>query len=64
MENMTLKQWRRVKDLTIEEMAKACGVHPNTYAAWERNPDKVRIGDAVKVASILGVDVDAIFFKQ
>ena len=64
MDRMTMRQWRRLKELTIEDMAKACGVHPNTYAAWERSPERVKIGDAVKVAEILGVDIDAIFFKE
>lgn len=63
MEHMTLRQWRLVKELTIEDMAAACEVHPNTYAAWEKNPGKISVDMAVKIAHFLGTSVDAIFFN-
>lgn len=64
LSNLTLRQWRLVKERTINDMADACGVHPNTYALWEKNPESVKVKDALKVAEVLGVPVDEIFFNQ
>lgn len=64
MENLTMRQWRLVKEISINDAAKACGVHPNTYAYWEQNPGSVKVKDAVKVAEALGVSVDDIFFHD
>lgn len=64
MEHMTMRQWRLARELTIEDMAKACDVHPNTYAAWEQDPGKVRVEAAFKIAQALGTTVDAIFFSH
>lgn len=62
MEKLTLRQWRLAKELTIEDMATACGVHPNTYAAWEKAPGKISVDKALTIAKVFGVSVDAIFF--
>jgi DNA-binding XRE family transcriptional regulator len=59
----TLKQWRLVKELTIEQMAKACDVSTNTYSAWENDPGKVKVKNALKIAEALGVSVNEIFFN-
>ena len=59
---LTVKQWRLAKEITIAEMASACGVHPNTYAKWEENPGKIGIDAAKKIAVALGESVDTIFF--
>ena len=64
MDRLTLRQWRLVKELTIEDMAAACGVHPNTYAAWEKAPGKISVDNAITIAKVLGVSVDAIFFNE
>ena len=63
MDKFTLKQWRLIKGKTIEDMATACGVHPNTYAAWEKDPGRVRVDEAMKIARTLDVDIETIFFK-
>ena len=64
MEKLTLRQWRLAKELTIEDMAAACDVHPNTYAAWEKAPGKITVDNAIKIAKFFGVSVDAIFFTH
>lgn len=61
---LTVKQWRLAKEISQEEMAKACGVHRNTYAAWEEDPDSITIGNAKKIAEALNESVDVIFFTQ
>ena len=57
MDQLTMRQWRLVKEMSIEAAAEACGVHPNTYAYWEKKPENVKVKDAVKVAQALGVSV-------
>ena len=64
MSGLTLKQWRQVKGFTIEQMAKACGVSMNTYSAWEANPGKVKVENALKIAGIFGTSIDDIFFDH
>ena len=60
--NFTMKQWRLLKGLTQEEMAKRCHVHRTTYVSWEANPEKITIGNARLIAAALGESVDTIFF--
>lgn len=60
---LTMKQWRLAKELSQEEMASKCGVHRNTYASWEENPDNVSVGHAKTIAKALGESIDAIFFN-
>lgn len=50
--------------MTIEQMAKACNVSTNTYSEWEKNPGKVKVNNALKIAETLGVSVNEIFFNQ
>lgn len=63
MEKLNLKQWRLVKGLTIEQMAKTCDVSTNTYSAWETKPGKVKIDKALIIADAFGVSIDDIFFN-
>ena len=61
MNDLTIKQIRLAKEITIQQMAKRLGVHPNTYAAWEKEPLTITIGNAFKIAEIFEVSVDDIF---
>ena len=61
---LTMRQWRLVKELSQEDMATKCGVHRNTYASWEENPDNVSIGNAKIIAKALGESVEIIFFNE
>ena len=58
----TLRQWRLAREKTVVEMAEICGVHPNTYAAWEKDPESISIGAARKIAEALDVNLDVLFF--
>lgn len=62
--NLTIRQWRRAKELSQEELARRCNVHRNTYAAWEANPEKISISNARKIAYALGENVFTIFFND
>lgn len=41
-----MKQWRLEKEFSRERMAQKCGVHRNTYAAWEENSDNISVKNA------------------
>lgn len=64
MEKMTIKQHRILKGITQEEMAKRVGIHVNTYANYEREPDKMSVGHAKRIAAALGVSPNDIFFAN
>ncbi|PNV62432.1 XRE family transcriptional regulator [Clostridium sp. chh4-2] len=59
-----MRQWRLAKELSQEDMAIKCGVHRNTYASWEENPDNVSVGNAKIIAKALGESVEIIFFNE
>ena len=59
---LTLREWRKAKEITISEMAKKLDVHPNTYQAWEENPGKISIENGIKIAAYINVPFDDIIF--
>lgn len=59
---LTLKEWRRLKEVSQEAMASVCGVHVNTYRAWEEKPSSIKLGDAMKLAEHLNISLDDIIF--
>lgn len=61
---LTLRQWRRAKDISQEYMASRLGVHLNTYQNWEKDPGKISITNAAKIVDILEVSPDEISFEQ
>lgn len=60
--HLTLKEWRRLKNISQEKMAEACGIHVNTYRAWEDNPADIKLSKAVLISELLGVDLSDIIF--
>lgn len=63
MEALTLRQMRRVKELSQEHLAEMVHVHVNTLQKWEKNPGKIPIDKARELASVLGASLDEITFK-
>lgn len=61
---LTLRQWRRAKEISQEKMADILGVHVNTYQNWEEAPEKISIEKAMAIAKIFGVSLDDITFKK
>jgi len=61
---LTIRQWRRAKELTQEQMANKLNIHVNTYMNWEEAPEKISIGKAVEIAGIFGVSLDEIVFRK
>jgi len=60
-EKLTLRQWRLAREISIDKMAQALEIHPNTYAAWEQEPNKIPIGKAITIAEMLEVGLADIF---
>lgn len=61
---MTLRQARRLADVTVDEMAATLGISKNTYIAYERNPGRMRVETAQAAAEKLGRKPEEIFFHQ
>lgn len=61
---LSMKQWRLAKEISQEDMAKMCGVHRNTYASWEENPENISVKNAKTIARALGESVNTIFFDE
>lgn len=55
MDDMTLRQIRRAKEISAESIANFLGIHQNTYLLWEKEPSKIRIDMAYKICEFLGV---------
>lgn len=61
----SIKELRRAKEITQEEMASLCGVHLNTYRAWEDNPAEIKLSKAMIIARRLGIELkDVIFLPE
>jgi len=61
---LTMKQWRKARDITQEEMAKRLNVHINTYQKWEQKPEKISIANAIKITQVLDVPMNEISFTN
>lgn len=59
-----IKVARIEADMSQQEMAEKMGVHVQTYAKLEKNPDMMTIDDAKLFASIVGRDVSDLFFAD
>lgn len=60
---LTLRAWRRAKEISQEEIAKRLGIHVNTYLNWEKKPQDISVDNAKRLSEILGVPLDDISFK-
>lgn len=62
--SLTMRQWRKAKELSQEYMAKGLGIHVNTYINWEKEPEKISIENSRKIADLLSVPIDDIQFRK
>jgi DNA-binding XRE family transcriptional regulator len=62
--NITLKQARRLREMTQQEMADLMQVGKSTYLKLEKNPSLCTVAQAKRACEILGFDVGQIFFEQ
>lgn len=59
-----LKEIRKLRGMTQEQLAKASGIHRVTIAKYEAQSVDPSIENAEKLASVLGVTVDALIEKR
>ena len=60
--SLTLREWRRVKEISQQSMADQLNIHVNTYQNWESDPGKISLENAAKISEILGVSLNDITF--
>lgn len=58
----SIKELRRAKNISQDDMAKICGVSINTYRSWEDAPGDIKLSKAVIIADQLGIDLKDILF--
>lgn len=51
-------------DMSQQDVADRMGIHVQTYAKLEKNPDMMTIDDAKLFASIVGRNITDIFFAS
>lgn len=59
---LTIREWRRVREISQEAMADKLQIHVNTYQNWEKDPGKISFEKAVEICKILGVSLDDVSF--
>lgn len=59
---LTIRNIRRMRDVTMHEIADKLGVCTATYSKYEKNPETMPIEMAKAVCAILGASVEQIFF--
>lgn len=62
MDNMTIRQVRRAKEISAETMAAYLNIHQNTYLVWEKTPSKIPIEKAYKICELLDISYDSHYF--
>ena len=61
---LNLRQARRIRDKTQDEMAALLNVHVQTYRKIEENPDLATVEQAKKIAQYLNLPYNEIFFDS
>ena len=59
---LSIKELRRAKNISQEEMANLCDVHINTYRAWEDNPAEIKLSKASIIADKFGITLEDVLF--
>jgi transcriptional regulator with XRE-family HTH domain len=59
---LRLDEWRRARNISQKEMAKALNISLPTYIRLENNPENIKIGQAFIIAKRLDVSLDDIIF--
>ena len=60
--SLTVREWRRIREISQESMAAQLNIHVNTYQKWEKTPGQIPFERAVEISKILGVPLNDISF--
>lgn len=58
MEKLTIRTWRRLRNLTQQQMADALGVTIQMYRRYETKTDGTKYGTVKRICAILGIGVE------
>lgn len=59
-EKHTLRDWRRLNNMSMKALADACGVHVNTIPKWEKETGKMKLTSIATAAKALNIEIDDI----
>lgn len=59
---LSVKEWRRARGLTQQNMADRLNIHVNTWIRWEEAAEYIPISKAFEIAGIYEVTIDEIIF--
>ena len=59
---LTVREWRKIKEISPQSAADALGIHVNTYMKWEKRPEMIPIKYGYQLAALFGVSVGDICF--
>lgn len=57
---MKLKEFRKIKNLTQQQVADKIGTNQKTYSNYENNQSEPSISNLIKLAKLFGVSVDTL----
>lgn len=66
MDRYTLRQWRGLRELTLQELSDATGLSTVTLSSYENDIRKMagsRVENATKIAEALGIKVEQIIIE-
>ncbi len=64
MKNLALKAARVLKDMSQDDLAKACGVSRQTISSIEKGDYNPTINLCIKICKILGKTLDELFWVE
>lgn len=59
---LSLKEWRKARNVSVAKMAEHLGVSPSTVNNWENNGQKIPVDKAIKYCDFIGVDIKDVNF--
>lgn len=64
MKNLSLKAARVLKDMSQDDLAKACGVSRQTISAIEKGDYNPTINLCIKICKVLNKTLDELFWDE
>lgn len=64
MKNLKLKAARAMKDMSQDDLAKACGVSRQTISSIEKGDYNPTINLCIKICKVLGKSLDELFWED
>lgn len=59
---LTVREWRKLREISQKSAADALGIHVNTYSNWEKKPETIPIKYCYQLANLFDVSVADICF--